>query len=103
MIYIDDGELILDANSQINIIDNNGIYKFLMTPKSYRKILKKINFNFSYNFDKKIINISDLRIDDKSNQKVSKILKNISIKNEVLQNKIYFKNLLNTALKNYAG
>ncbi len=103
LIYIDDGELILDANSQINIIDNNGIYKFLMTPKSYRKILKKINFNFSYNFDKKIINISDLRIDDKSNQKVSKILKNISIKNEVLQNKIYFKNLLNTALKNHAG
>ena len=47
--------------------------------------------------------ISVLRIDDKFNVSVNKILNNISIKNDDLQNKIYFKNLLNEAIKSYVG
>ena len=103
LIYIKDGELILDANAQINIINNDEIYKFLLTPKKYRKKLKKINLNFTYNFDQKIIDITNIRINDKTNQKIREILTNINIKNDDLQNKIYFKNLLNKAIKNYSG
>jgi hypothetical protein len=103
LIYTIDGELILDAYTQINIIDNNKIYKFLQTPKKLRKKIKKIDLNFNYNFDQKIINVSEIRIDDKLNQTVGEMLKNITIKSDDLQNKIYFKNLLNVALKNYAG
>ncbi len=103
LIYIKDGELILDANTKINILNSKEIYKFLQSPKKLRKVIKKIEFNFNYNFDQKIVKINDIRIDDKSNQKVNEILKNINIKNDDLQNKIYLKNLLNTALKNYLG
>tara|TARA_B100000674_G_scaffold345625_1_gene289204 strand:- start:129 stop:263 length:135 start_codon:yes stop_codon:yes gene_type:complete len=44
-----------------------------------------------------------VKIDNISNQKVTDIFKNISVKGDDLQNKIYFKKLINTALKNYAG
>ena len=45
----------------------------------------------------------DIKIDNKINQSVNKILNNVFFKKEDLQNKIYFKNLLNEAIKNYAG
>ena len=103
LIYIKDGELILDANTQINILNNIEIYKFLQSPKNLRKKIKKIELNFIFNFDKKEINVNDIRIDGKSNQKVTEIFNKISLKSDDLQNKIYFKNLLNKALKNHAG
>ncbi len=102
-IYIKDGELILEAKTQINLVNNDEIYKFLQIPKNLRKKIKKIELNFNYNFDQKIIDINDIRIDNKSIQKVNEIFKSISIKNNDLQNKIYFRNLLNNALKNYVG
>ena len=103
LIYIKDGELVLDANTQINIINNMELYKFLQSPKNLRKKIKKINFNFNFNFDQRILNINDVRIDGISNQKVTEILRNITIKSDDLKNKIYFKNLLNEALKNHLG
>ena len=45
----------------------------------------------------------ELKIDNKINQSVNKILYNVVFKKEDLQNKIYFKNLLNNAIKNYSG
>ena len=103
LIYTKDGELILDANTQINILNNTEIYKFLQSPKKLRKKIKKINLNFNLNFDQKIINVNDVRIDDKANKNISEILKNILIKSDDLQNKIYFKKLINKALKNHLG
>jgi len=103
LIYIKDGELILDAKTQINIINSNEIFKFLQSPKKLRKKIKKIDLNFNYNFDRKEININNIRVDGKLNKKVTEILRIISIKKDDFQNKIYLKNLLNTALKNYSG
>ncbi len=103
LIYIKDGELILDGTTKINILNHKDMYKFLLTPKKLRKKIQQIDLNYTYNFDQKIIGIKDIRIDNKYNQSVNKILNNISIKNDDLQNKIYFKNLLNEAIKNYAG
>ena len=47
--------------------------------------------------------LKDIKIDNKFNQNVNKILNNIILKKENLQNKIYFKKLLNEAIKSYAG
>ena len=41
--------------------------------------------------------------DNKFNQNVNKILNNVILKSDNLQNKIYFKNLLNDAIKSYDG
>ena len=103
LIYIKDGQLILDSNIKINILNNIEIYKFLQSPKKLRKKIKRIDLNFNLNFDQKEINVNDVRIDGKSDNNVSEILKNILIKSDDLQNKIYFKRLLNKALKIYAG
>ena len=103
LIFVRDGELILDGKLKINIKDYKEIYKFLLTPKNYRNKIDQIDLNFTYNFDQKIAALKDIKIDNKINQNVNKILSNIIIKKDDLQNKIYFKNLLNEAIKSYAG
>ena len=103
MIYVRNGELVLDGKLKINVNDFNKVYKFLLTPKNYRNEIKQIDFNFTYNFDQKIAELKDIKIDNKINTNVNKILNNVIIKKHDLQNKIYFKNLLNEAIKSYAG
>jgi hypothetical protein len=103
LIYVKDGKLVLDASSEINISDLDEVYKFLLTPKNFRKIINKININFTYLFDEKTININNIKVDDKINKDLNNNLNNIYLKDDNLQNKIYFKNLLNEAIKNYVG
>ena len=103
LIFVRNGELVLDGKIKINVNDYEKLYKFLLTPKNYRNQIKQIDFNFTYNFDKKIAELKDIKIDKKINQSVNKILNNIFLKKDELQNKIYFKNLLNEAIKSYAG
>ena len=103
LIYVKEGELILNASSEINIDESNKIYKFLLTPKNLRKKIKKVDLNFTYNFDRKIVGFEDIKVDGKFDKNVNKTMKNISINNGDLQNKIYFKKLLNEAIKAYAG
>ena len=103
LIFVRNGELVLDGKLKINLKDYNEVYKFLLTPKNYRNKIDQIDLNFTYNFDQKIAALNDIKIDNKINQNVNKILSNIIIKKDDLQNKIYFKNLLNDAIKSYAG
>ena len=103
LIFVKEGELILDGKLKIDVKDYNEVYKFLLTPKNYRNKIDQIDLNFTYNFDQKIAALNDIKIDNKINQNVNKILSNIIIKKDDLQNKIYFKNLLNEAIKSYAG
>ncbi len=103
LIFVRNGELVLDGKLKINVKDHNKIYKFLLTPKNYRNQIKQIDFNFTYNFDQKIAKLKDIKIDNKINQNVNKILNNLILKKDNLQNKIYFKNLLNEAIRSYAG
>ena len=103
LIFVRNGELVLDGKLKINVKDYNEIYKFLLTPKNYRNKIDQIDLNFTYNFDQKVASLKDIKIDNKINQNINKILNNIMIKKHDLQNKIYFKNLLNEAIKTYAG
>ena len=61
LIYVKDGELVLDGKLIINIIDYNEIYKFLLTPRNYRNKIKKIEFSFTYNFDQNIAALKDIQ------------------------------------------
>ena len=103
LIFVKNGELVLDGKLKININNYNEIYKFLLTPKNYRKKIDQIELNFNYNFDQNLAELKDIKIDNKINLNVNKILNNVVLKKDNLQNKIYFKNLLNEAIKNYAG
>ena len=103
LIYIKNGELILDGKLKVDINSYNEIYKYLLTPKNYRKKLKKVEVNFSYNFDQKITNLSNIMIDGSYNQKINETMSKIILKENNLQNKIYLKKLLNNAIRSYAG
>ena len=103
LIFVRDGELVLDGKLKININNYNEIYKFLLTPKNYRNEISQIDLNFTYNFDKKIAELKDIKVDNKIDLNVNKVLKNVILKKDDFQNKIYFKNLLNQAIKNYFG
>ena len=93
----------MDGKLKIKVKDYNNLYKFLLTPKNYRNQVNQIDLNFTYNFDQKIAELKDIKIDNKINDNVNKILSNVILKKDDLQNKIYFKNLLNQAIKSYAG
>jgi len=103
LIFVRDGEMVLDGKLKININNYDEIYKFLLTPKNYRNEINQIDLNFTYNFDQKVAELKDIKVDNKINQNVNKILNNVILKKDNLQNKIYFKNLLNDAIKSYAG
>ena len=103
LIYIENGKLILDANSEINFINLDEIYKFLVTPKNLRKKINKMNINFTYIFDEKTLNINDIKVDGIADENLVKNLNEIYLKENSLQNKIYLKKYLNDAIKNYAG
>ena len=103
LIYVKNGELVLDGKLEINIKNYNAFYKFLLTPKKYRKEIKKIDLNFIYNFDRKIANLKNINIDNKNHDRVNKIFKKVELRKDKLQNKIYFKNILNKAIKAYSG
>ena len=79
------------------------IYKYLLTPKNFRKKLKSIDFSFSYNFDQKTTILSDIKIDDKYNKDLNKSIGKIILKENNMHNKIYLKNFLNKAIKSYSG
>ena len=103
LIFVKEGKLILDSNVEISINNSNELYKFLLTPKNLRKKISKVNVNFTYLFDEKNIKVNNIRIDGKTLEKSKYSYDDILLKENNLQNKIYFKNLLNEVIKNYAG
>jgi hypothetical protein len=103
LIYVKDGELILDGKLNLNFKNYDEIYKFLITPKKYRKELTNIKADFVYNFDQKIVNFDNILINNKRNKELNQILERLTFKKTKIQNKVYIKNILNRALKSYAG
>jgi hypothetical protein len=103
LIYVKNGKLVLDANSEIKLINLDEIYKYLVTPKNLRKKMNKMNINFTYLFDENTLYINDIKVDGIAEENLLKNLNEINLKENSLQNKIYFKNFLNDAIKNYAG
>ena len=103
LVYLNDDNLILDGKIIIDIINYNKIYKFFQTPRNKRVEIKKIEFNFNYNFDHQIVNFNDIKINNQNNQKVSNIINNFIFNKNKLQNKINFKNLMNQAIDGYDG
>ena len=102
LIFLNNGELILDGKLNIEVLDYEEIYKFLLTPKNFRNEIKKIDLDFNFNFDQKTILFENIRVDDQLNKDLNNIMKKMILKNN-LKNKIFIKNLLNEAIENYFG
>ena len=103
LIFVKEGNLVLDSNVEININNTDELYKFLLTPKNLRKKISKVNVNFTYLFDEKNIKVKNIKVDGKTLEKSDYNFDDILLKDNNLQNKIYLKNLLNEVIKNYVG
>ena len=103
LLYVNKNQLLLDGKLYVDIKDNNQIYKYLQISKNYRPNLEKLEFDFNYNFDQKVINFTSIKINDEISDKVYGVLNKIILKKDELQNKIYFKNLMKKAIKAYVG
>ena len=103
LLYVRDNQLILDGKLDIIINNSAEIYKSLLAPKNYRVEIDKIDLNFNYNFDHRILSLSDIKINNLISKKLDTVLNNLTFKSDKLQNKIYFRNILNKALKAYVG
>ena len=103
LLHLKNNNLILDAIISVKIKDHNKVYKFFQTPLKYRKKIKKIEFNINYNFDQLTLNLNDIKVDGSIDVNVNKTLNQLILKDTKLQNRIYFKNLINKAIKFYSG
>ena len=103
LLYMKNSNLILDAFVLIKINDYNEVYKFFQTPRNYRKEIKKIELNLNYNFDQLTAKLNDIKVDGLVNKQINKSLNQLIFKDNKLQNRIYFKNLMNQVIKRYAG
>jgi len=103
LIYLIDNNLVVDAKLIVNVKNYNEVYKFLQTSKNLKPELKKLEFDFNYNFDQQIMNFNNIKIDNQTSQKVNNVLNKIILKKDKLQNKIYLKQIMNQVIAAYAG
>ena len=103
LLYVAKNQLILDGKLVLDINNLNEIYKFLQSSRNRRPHIKKIELNFNYNFDQLSMVFNTIKIDNEINVKVNNVLRKMLLKNDKLQNKIYFKSKMKEALRAYAG
>ena len=98
LLYVNNNQLVLDGKLLIYVKNYNKRYKFLQISKNTRPELKKIELNFTYNFDQRTITSKNTKVNDKNNEIVNNVLKKIFFKKNKLKNKIYLKNLMKQAI-----
>ena len=103
LIYVNNNQLILDGKFLIDVKNDDEIFKFLQMPKNLRPELKRLEFNFNYNFDQQIMTFNNIKVNEKVSAKVNDVLNKIILKKNNLQNKIYFKNIMKKAIEAYVG
>ena len=98
-----------------NDIDKDGISSnkryityfslFTLIPSILISIFSLFLFTFALEkyFDQKVTTLNNIEIDGLMDQKVNQTLSQFVSKDTLLQNRVYFKNLINEALKSYSG
>ena len=99
----DKGKINLNGRTSFNVRNKDEFYKFFQIKKELRKNIEKIDLDFNYDLNEEKITFDNLRIDDKSNNKIEKVIANFNSSNKKVLNKIIFKNLVNDILIAYFG
>ena len=91
------GKFIIRANN----IDN--FYKSFQIKKIYRKKINKLELDFVYNFNKNKFTFDNVKVDNKSNDKLNEFLDDFNSNDKKFFNKISFKNFVNNFFSSYTG
>ena len=103
LISYDNNEIFLTGKLIINAKNINDFYKSFQVKKIHRKKIKKIEFDFVYNFNKNKFTFDNIMIDNQTNQELDKLIDNHNSDERILSNKILFKNFINNFFMTYAG
>ncbi len=103
LIIYEQDELNLIGNIMIEINDINDFYKSFQVKKNDRKEIKKIEFDFNYDLNKKKITFDNFQIDNKSNDRIEKFISKINSQEKVIFNKVTFKNFVSNFFSIYSG
>ena len=83
----------------LKFIDIDTLYSHYQINKDYRKKYKKINIGFSFDLDRRLVEIDNLSIDDKTNKNIEKFIKNLNFSKKDILNRIVFKNTVKSFFK----
>ena len=95
----------INLNGKIvaNIKDKNDFYRSFQINKDFRKDLKKIEFDFNYDFNEKKVYFDNLRLDNKTNENLDKFISKFNSSDEKFFNTITFKSFVNKIFDAYFG
>ena len=102
-IYIDQNNIGINGSLKIDISDLEEVYSYFQTSSKFRNKFSKINLDFNYDLNKKEITFSNILIDETLYEDVSNFFNDFNKKKQVIENKVYFKKLMNDFFKIYAG
>ncbi len=102
-INFNDNGLNLSGKIIFNFKNIDNFYKSFQINKKFRKNIKKIIIDFDYNFESNKVRFNNVKIDGNSNIKLDKYLDEFNSSQKKFDNKIVFKNFINSFFSNYAG
>ena len=99
----EDDKINLIGKIIVDIKDKDDFYRFFQVNKDLRKELKKLEFDFNYDFNEGKVYFDNLRIDNKSSQNLDKFISKFNTSDEKFFNKITFKTFVNKIFVAYFG
>ena len=103
LLNFDEDKIYLNGKIIINIKDQDNFYKSFQIAKELRKDLKNVEFDFNYDFNENKVSFDNLRIDNKTNEKLDRLISKFNASEEKFFNKITFKTFVNKVFNAYFG
>ena len=86
-----------------NFNDIDKLYSYYQIKRNYRKRIQNISFDFVLDITENKFVITNLKINNNSNERINIFLENFNFKNDNLLNKVKFRNFVKEFFKIYAG
>ena len=99
----DQNEININGKILIDIKDLNLFYKSFQVNRANRKKIKKIEFDFDYDFIKKEVRFDNIKIDDLTNVNIEKFVSKFNSNDKKILNKIQLKNFVENFFQAYSG
>jgi len=93
----------LNGKIVVNIKDKNNFYRSFQISKDFRKDLKKIEFDFNYDFNENKVYFDNLRLDNKTNKNLDKFISKFNSSDGKFFNAITFRSFVNKIFEAYFG
>ena len=103
LIDYDENTINLNGRMLITIKEKDDFFRHFQINKDLRKKLEKIEFDFNYNIIDREFSFDNLKINNRSNNKLERFIMNFNSSDEKVFNKITFKSFVNNVFIAYFG